>query len=810
MSSLPLRALSAFVAILCAVAAVAAPDPTYTALRNARPDGRTVPLQNFVFERDVVRFTLTGTLHLLQPVDGKTTGAVFIGQGAYALEPATPAEQRQLAIHADDDGLTVLSDSFESAVFLGIALPAAATKSAAPASGSPNATATERWNDYMNVQRKNLHWNMQVRLLQDIVDAPAEPYFAAWLNGRKHPPAFLQVDPVDAEQTSLLAVSETKGGVWYSSRYKSEIAKGVAPVRKPAVDVDDYVIDTTIKGAEIDASTTMTFTVNSDVRVLPLNLMGRLRITEAAWSPAFDEPQWTPITFIQEERDEDPTAAVVFPSALKKDEMHLLRITYGGPDALTDAGEGNFTVGARTSWYPNVAVFDDLAMYELRFRVPQKLTVVAVGKETESKVEGDQRVSVWKTTDPVRVAGFNLGKFKKIEQTDKDSGMTVTVYTNPGTPDIIRTINDYLSGGDRMSHSSFDVTEVAESRTYSGPTVRVDTASLAQSAMADGINTARTGNEYFGALQTKNVAFTQQSQWFFGQSWPSLIYLPYLSFMNSTTRHMLGLAGAGDFVDKVAPHEFAHQWWGHQIGHKTYRDQWLDEGFAEFTAALVSQQTGGWGAYNGFFENARRLILDKPTGSAVSNDQAGPITQGYRLSTWKNPWAPNVILYSKGAYVLHMLRMAMWHPKTGDTAFKAMMREYVSTYSGRNPSTLDFQRIAEKHATPNLKLTTDGKLDWFFNQWVHGTAIPKLTATLEHQSVGDGKYKVTGSVTQSEVPGYFANNVPIYVQIDKNTIVRFAAVMIVGSTTRPVELEIALPKKPQKFLINVNHDILTR
>src|SRR5204862_59871 len=85
-----------------------------------------------------------------------------------------------------------------------------------------------------------------------------------------------------------------------------------------------------------------------------------------------------------------------------------------------------------------------LANYELHFRVPQKMQVVAIGNQVEDKVEGDQRVSVWKSETPVRVAGFNYAKFKKLTQVDKDSGMSIEVYTNPGTPDVVRLINQYL------------------------------------------------------------------------------------------------------------------------------------------------------------------------------------------------------------------------------------------------------------------------------------------------------------------------------------------------------------------------------
>src|SRR5258707_809899 len=154
-----------------------------------------------------------------------------------------------------------------------------------------------------------------------------------------------------------------------------------------------------------------------------------------------------------------------------------------------------------------------------------------------------------------------------------------------------------------------------------------------------------------------------------------------------------------DFVDLVGPHEFAHQWWGHQVGWASYHDQWLSEGFAEFSAALVLHATKGAKAYDGFWEKRRKEIFERPARAILTNDAAGPITQGFRIATWQNWAAYSRIIYEKGAYVLHMLRMLMSDPAkpNHDEAFMAMMTDFAKTYAGKNPSTADFQRIVDTH-----------------------------------------------------------------------------------------------------------------
>jgi hypothetical protein len=822
-----LRLLAAACGLFVAAAAFAATDPTYTALRGSRPDGRTIAVSSLAFDRDVYHLTLMGTLHLLAPVDGTTPGAVFLGTGTYELKPVGVNEKRSLIVNTGDDKLVSFADKFDTAVFFsGDLLKSAEAQAGAAKSGAPDARAVSAYEDYLKRQRKDLKTNIHVRVLQAILNGEKEPLFFGFLKGGKVSPAVIAVDPrgveslrliggqLGGEQTMLMPIGGDRAGVWYLTHLKSEVDSGKATEIAPLTDAENYNIDTKViggRGGEIAGTTTMTLAnLTEGLRLLPIHLMGKLRITDASFSPAGATPTWTPAAFIQEKDDEDSDAAVVFPAALKAGEKYLLKMTYGGKDVLFDAGDGNFSVGARTSWYPNVGVFGDLATYDLTFRMPQKFQIVAVGDEVSNKVEGDSRVAVWKSAGPLRVAGFNYGRFKKVSQADADSGMTVDVYTNPGTPDVINEINRALESGG----SGLDSLSDPEAMTISGgPThVRIDTGKLAQSAIADGVNTARTGNAFFGPLPAKHVAITQQSAWSFGQSWPQLIYLPYVAFLDGTTRNTLGLNDLKDFVDLVGPHEFAHQWWGHQVGDRSYHDTWLVEGFAEFTAALVLQQTSGWPAYNSLWEKKRRYILQKPRSGTLTNDAVGPISMGWRLISWQNTSAYDAMVYEKGAYVLHMLRMAMQDrsKKNQDEKFMAMMHEFAQTYAGKNATTADFQRVAEKYTPKNLDLQGGGKLDWFFKEWVYGTSIPKLDAKVDFSDAGGGKYHIKATITQSQVTDDFATVVPLYVQFEKGQMARLATVPIVGNTSKPIEFDIPLPMKPKAFVINAMHDVLAR
>jgi hypothetical protein len=159
-----------------------------------------------------------------------------------------------------------------------------------------------------------------------------------------------------------------------------------------------------------------------------------------------------------------------------------------------------------------------------------------------------------------------------------------------------------------------------------------------------------------------------------------------------------------------------------------------------------------------------------------------------------------------------MLRMMMREDRVPDPdrAFKAMMRDFVSSWSGKNPSTGDFQTVAERHMTKGMNLAGDGRLDYFFNQWVYGTDIPTLTSALEATELGGGKYRIAGTITQAGVPAGFRTLVPIYLDLGNDRIERLGTVPVSGSVTQKVAVEIGLPQRPRRILVNAMHDVLSR
>lgn len=806
---------------------------TYRQLRDLRPDGRSVEVSGFEIRRDVFLLQFDrGRFHFLSPVDGHTVGAVFLGEGRFRLTPASDAERRHLALVSGDDELEVLSDSFAAMVlFFHDGTDLDISGAGAVTEGTASTEAARLVTDLLALQRKELRTNFHLRLLESLRNSSiwGTGPFLAFFDGQRLPPALLVLDPMgcDAlrltsnwsrERAFMVVRQSGTASFWYSS----DPRVGGEPRASSWADALHYDLEVEIhNNTGIEGSTTIRFaSLARRLEILPVLLMPELRISQVAFRRLGAEA-WQPAAFIQEAAKEDADAVVILPEALAEGEVGELRIEYAGEQVLYDAGDDNYVVRARDSWYPNLGAFTDTASYAMTYKVPKDLQVISVGEEVESHDAGEQHVQVWRSDQPIRVAGFNYGQFKKLEQPDEGTGLKIEVYTNPGQPEIIDLINQALGGSSRLGEqgpripiSSELTPEQNEALAGRGLVGQIDSADLAKSALIDGINTARVSTSYFGALPQRRVAITQQSQWSFGQSWPSLVFMPYLAFLSSTHRAQLTELDFGYLsdaqIERLGYHEVAHQWWGHLVGWKSYRDQWLSEGFAEFTAGLVTEMVEGRSAADEFWEAARDRILEKPRGGKIPNYQAGPISLGYRLATDATPGAAGAMIYSKGAYLLHMLRMMMWDNAGSppDHRFMAMMKDFATSFAGQAASNLDFQRVVERHLLPQMNATGNGSMAWFFDQWLHGTEIPAIEADLKAERQPGEEYRITGTVRQLGVSESFRSFVPIYVDFGKDRLARLGGVLLLGNQPQTLDIVVRLPDKPKRVVVNAHYDVL--
>ncbi|MGD0629776.1 MAG: M1 family aminopeptidase [Terracidiphilus sp.] len=480
---------------------------------------------------------------------------------------------------------------------------------------------------------------------------------------------------------------------------------------------------------------------------------------------------------------------MVLAKALKKGETTYIRITYAGKDVVMNEGGANYYPLARESWYPNSSSgLGNYAMYRMVFHVPKGLEIIATGTKVSESGEGKVTTTVWKTDVPLAVAGFNLGHFTMKEASvpgKLGDNLTIDAYANTTTPDNFT----QMAGGVLGSLS---------------------TTSMLPVQLSQGEVAARLYTQYFGELPFARVALTQQYACNYGQSWPMLVYLPICGFLDSTQQHFMGLNPANMYWKVVTPHEVAHQWWGQTVGFRSYRDQWMSEGFANTSASIFLQATRAKpDDFREFWKEQRKLITEKNAEGFRPID-VGPVTMGFRLSTQKTGWdIYQNLVYPKGAYILHMIRMMMWTPKDGDALFMATMHDFLQTYRLQAATTEDFKAVVEKHMSPRMNLAGNHRMDWFFNQYVYGTDLPNYH--FESQvTPKDNGFSLHFKLTQSAVPAGFKMLVPLYLELANGTVLQLGSQPMTGSTT--AEQTIQLPKPPapiKRATINYFYDVLS-
>jgi hypothetical protein len=158
-----------------------------------------------------------------------------------------------------------------------------------------------------------------------------------------------------------------------------------------------------------------------------------------------------------------------------------------------------------------------------------------------------------------------------------------------------------------------------------------------------------------------------------------------------------------------------------------------------------------------------------------------------------------------------MLRMMMrGKAPDPDARFIEMMKDFTSKFTGRNASTRDFQGVVERHMTPAMNVKGDGKMDWFFKQWVYGMEIPRFRAKIDVAPVSANQYKIVGSVSQEGVSPDFWSLVQVYAEFSKDEVMRLGTLSLAGSSTSPLDVTIGLPKTPKRIVLNAFHDVLSR
>ena len=776
-------------------------DPAYQQLRNLTLSGEAVSVNNLTLKRDAATFHLrSGTVCFVPPVQGKVTGAVFVGDGNMTLDPPNGDERASLKLLTKEDEF---SENFGHLVLRF----SDATYEEIKKNGSSGAGSCDPGllRDSQNAMRHDrmLKYNLEGRILEDILGASSGGLFVAFVHGKRYnEKEIFFIDPngapdVAPEEVELMTYDANKQGLWASFHFRDEGAD--PPNHRGQIGIAHQQLDVSIeKNASLQGKSVTSIVANREgVRVIPFRLFSTLRVQNVTG------PDGEALGFIQEDKNDDADLRVILPKALSAGQKYVVTVAYGGKDAVVNTGGGNYYPVARDDWYPNGThlTLGDYASYDMTFRIPKGMKIAATGDLVSDQNDGGQNVSVWKS-GPQAVAGFNFGKFKMQENKIEKPEYLVQSYANEEPPDEVRSL---------LHYAEHDMPTQAPHQAESVALGNMSTVPLIKKALAEGTLSVQLYNEYFGPSAYKRLAITQQTACNYGQAWPELVWIPMCYFYDTTIRHQLGMDyGNRGYWKIVTPHEVAHQWWGHTVGFSSYHDQWMSEGFAEMSASLYLQMVEkDPQKFISFWNDERDLLLERDQEGWRAVD-AGPVTMGYRMSNSRTgTGVTRRLIYPKGGYILHMVRMMMWDRRTGDDNFKAMMHDFVKTYTNQAATTEQFKVVVEKHMTPEMDLTSNHKLDWFFDEYVYGTEIPtyKFAYNFEKDSSGDVVFGL--KVTQSNVDDKFRMIVPIYLELADGHIVNLGRARIAGNTSVEQKVPLkGLKETPKRAMLNYYDDVL--
>jgi Peptidase family M1 domain len=733
-----------------------------------------------------------GTLAFMREVNGQITGAVFEGVGEVLLVPPNRAEKTSLALFT---GSAVLEKRFQSA-YLRFSDSTVVEALQAGLRGHPDEAQEfiTRWQEPATALARG----DALLILQSMTSTKeaAARFVHLRMGGTSSGIVDVFFDTNVAEQISVAQANVINDAAFYDiwtsfpMRSVREAAGEEDPATRANYEMSDYVLRVKVQPpTDLSAEAEFTLTPhNSGKRTVVLEFSRYLKLAEV-------RVNGEPAEFIQNEaingsdlaRRGDDLIGVVLPTAMKKDRPVKLSFKYSGPVMFSAGGELLY-VGARGTWYPNVG--PSFSNFDLTFECPGDWQVVGTGRQVSSTMRDGKRITHFITEKPIGRAGFNMGKF--VAASSASGQVNIHAY------------------GARNVEQSLANTEARAGRK---PDPTRETQQIADQAA----NTVQFLSAELAPFPYSNLEITQLPG-MLSQSWPGLIYLSSTAFLSPDERRALGVHDP--YVELLLSrlmlsHETAHQWWGDAVDWVSYRDEWIVEALANYSALVMleKQHPGDMKTALNYYRN--ELLRETKSGIIA---EAGPVTLGRRLTSSKFPDAYERVLYGRGTWLIHMLRTMLHeadlregHEGNGDAVFFAALQGLLAKAPNHKVSTLDLQRAFEQVMPASLGYESKKSLEWFFDSWINGNSIPQFTLDSVHLSPGTGKQagklKVTGTILETHAAQDMVTAVPLYA-VDATGKSRFLAFVFADDTK--TDFTLTAPADTKLILLDPEETLLRR
>ena len=756
-----------------------------------------------------------GTIAFTEDVCGCTTGAFFVGDGEVLLRPPNRVERASLTLFT---GMAILEEQFSSAYLRFNDDTAEQLR--------PFLSPAEDAADFLK------EWAETIPRMADFDATRLLIDFSHYLPPHEHDlkfPPLLHAHLIGKQLGSFeifwdAAISEplwagrpqVKDGISYFDIWTSFVPPAPSGAAAPSPRANEISLSSFKIRATVTPPTALEASADVEIHVrtggqrtliFELSRYLKIDLVEAAGHPV-DFIQNPAVEGTQLRRKGNDLVSVVFPADLKTGEELKLTFHYAG-DVLSDAGNGLLYVGERGTWYPSFGL--NHAQFDITFRYPAEWTLLATGKRVASNAgplpTDGEKIGHWISERPIPVAGFNLGRYARAEA--KAGQIPVEAY---GTRGVEKSFPKPPAEILEPPVTRPGLTPLAP--VVLPPPLPPSPARNVQDVADRAANAIDVFSKWFGPYPFSSLALTQMPGEL-SQGWPGLIFLASGAFLSAQEEHDLHLDPVVQELNlQVVVHETAHQWWGDLVLWRSYRDQWLSEGLANYASLLLLEQKSP-AQFQAIMERYRRDLMSKNRDGEWLRD-AGPVTLGQRLVSSHFPGGYEAISYERGTWLFHMLRCMMRDsemavhsrraPANPDEPFFRALRKARDRFAGKAMTTHDVMQVFEEELPRPLWYNNHHSLNWFVDNWINGTAIPELATRDVHISNKAGATTVSGLILQKNAPDNLITAVPVYGATSGNSLVFLGEVLADGSETL---FHFNTTENVHKVVIDPNQTILS-
>ena len=702
--------------------------------------GKIASVNGLVIRRDVATFTLeSGRLWRLAPVNGRGVAVAYQGSGTFAFAPTHPVEQRVLAAAHK---LPALSVPITEVVFIfsDTTLHELERQVTFIAESPVPDEVRRRLAESVDYLSDTKSGSPDPDVMADLLNASRSDLFYAHVARERGEPLMFMLNPYEVEGVKLLGRARQTGWVRVAdvvsqSRRQGDVSRAESE-RFAEAEVSRYTMDVTMPRSgtgELGFHVAARLDIVARANVGPwvaFALFEKLQLDSAKWADGS--------AAVAYKRKSASEMWIRLDRAITAGETRSITVYYHGD--LIDRFAELFFIKSSIAWYPVALEGRSKAYFDMTFTTPRSLIFASVGQRVDSAESANRMIRTrWVTQEPIRNASFNLGLFREVKP-----------------------------AGDR------DVSVLYSDEAHR----KLRLKAFAREDVGRDVQNAFTFfGKMFGEPAAASRFYATEVPYAHGEAFPGLVHLSLGTFLETD---QIG------FEQFFRAHEVAHQWWGIGVDYATYHDRWLSEGLSSFAGLWFLQASR---------KDSKRYydMLDRWRAAVMLRREKGdPVWLGSRVGSTSDRADYQAVVYYKGAWVMHMLRVLMLDLNTmSEDRFANAIREFYVTHRGQRASTDDLRRTFERHAEANL--------GWFFDQWIYRSAVPTYRVAWTSEPADGGKHRVRLRVEQSNVPDDFQMYVPVALDLGADSLTR-VRVRVTGPRT---ELELPLmPAKPRELRFN--------